>query len=222
MRSPPAILPHRLAPWLFLVLLAVPGSSAVALFEYRGDSAIAPRLTPTPLVAASVSAGAGTCLTTETASVPSVTGPSSGSIGVTEPATCPTGTRLVFLPALSFSNALSVSAGHVLTGAVTIAGISGSTAMGRSLHVYLQSMTLAHPIVTGTHARVANGVITVATSSTATLGTASAYGIGLRVTLTRPAVASTANLVLELHFALHDGGVDRAVFEEQVTLALTY
>jgi hypothetical protein len=205
-----------------LVLAGTPAAGADSVLELRASAGAGARAAFGGLSAVRTQAGAGICLSNATGAVPFAAGSARGSISVVEPHRCAGGTKLTFPPPLRFANGLLVAVGHVLTARVDITALAGKTAMARDVQFYLQRVGGTNPIVTTTHARILNGAVSVARSSTATLAAGLTYGVGLRMTLVRQATVSTFTVTLVLFLTLDDGGVTRAVEQETIGLTFTY
>jgi hypothetical protein len=206
----------------FLSLLLSPEVGGLVVIELRAGSVVVPIPTPGTLANGTAVAGAAACRSTMTASTPGGPAPARAAVSVVEPRGCPTRTRLVFFPGLGVQNTLPVSAGHVLRASLTLVSLSGTTAMLRTVRIYLQQSGGANPIVTATPIAVRNGVATTSQSSNAVLGAASSYVLGVRINLLHQATVSSATLDLLIVFDLQAGGTTRAQFQEWIGLTLTY
>ena len=204
---------------LVLALLALPTGAAGGTLEMAGAPAIAGRTTPGPLTATTTSSGVGSCASAATGSAPTS---SRGSVALVEPATCPSRTRLAFLPMLEWTNGFAVPAGHVDSVRIDLLTVGGATAMLRNVRVYVQAATGLFGILTTTPIQIRNGVVTTASTSPATLPAATLVGLGIQCTLVRPAVLSTASLTLLLVVTLDDGNLPRVVVDESLDVAMTY
>jgi hypothetical protein len=203
-------------------LLSLPGSGGLVALQYEGHASGASRLGWGGFAGGTVRATVGACTGTSTATVPTGSGAARANLTVTEPTTCPNRIRLVYAPALQFSNGLAVTAGHLLTVQLALTGVSGATTMLRYVRCYVQLASGSLAIVTATSAAVFRGSILTATTSTATLAALTAYGVGLSTQLVAPPTSSTAVLHLTVALTLDDGGVVRAVLQQAVTLTITY
>jgi hypothetical protein len=110
----------------------------------------------------------------------------------------------------------------VFDARLDIVSVAGTTAMVRSLHLYLQQVGAGNPILTATRATVTNGAVTTASTSVANVSALNTYGIGMNVRLNLQATTSTATLVLLLVVFVNDRGVVRSLDMQYVALALTY
>lgn len=205
-----------------LLIPSLPSASAHVVLQFSSRETVAAVATLGPLTATTVAAGAGVCRSTETATVPFVTNNARAMAKVVEPRTCPTLTRLIFLPAILFSNGLAVPAGHLLDVRLDLTAHSGTFAMLRNVQLYVQHVGAGNAIVTPTHIVIRNGLVTSASTSAAALTAGQTYGIGLRMTLARPLVSSSATLTVIAVFFVNDGGVPRAFSMEFTQVTLTY
>lgn len=205
-----------------LLLPLVPGAGGTVTLQVHGGTSTTAAPSIGPITATSTVSGVGVCASTETASVPFALANARGSSLVVEPRTCASNHRLVFLPALRFTDALLVAAGHILTVRLTAVLLNGTTSMLRNVQLYVQQIGAGNPIVTGTHVTILRGAVFVASSSTATLAAGSTYGIGLRMQLTHFALSSTAHVAVLVHLTDADGGRTNAVVEEWAAFTFTY
>jgi hypothetical protein len=205
-----------------LVVPVLPITGGVVVVQMQGAALPKGAASFAPLTATTATAGAGVCATTETGSVPFAANNARGAAAIVEPRTCASGTRLVFLPAVRFTDALPAAAGHVLTARLDGVVVNGTVAILRNVQFYVQSVGGGNPIVTATHVTILRGTLRTVSSSTATLAVPTTYGIGVRMQLTRPAVSSTAQVALLVYLVDHDGGVTNVVAEQWVSFTFTY
>lgn len=204
-----------------LILLTNPVSADV-LVQFSAKGRASPITPLTPLKATAVGFAAGVCTARATGLVPVAAGSARGNITVLESRTCGTRTRIVFLPAIRFTNGLTVPAGHVLDVRLDLVAFTGTTRMVSNLQLYGQQVGGGNPIVTRTHILIRAGAVVRASTSAAALAAVNTYGIGLSMTLTRQAAAASVQLTVVVFAYLDDGGVIRAVQEERVPVAITY
>ncbi|MCI4331113.1 MAG: hypothetical protein L3K19_04620 [Thermoplasmata archaeon] len=207
---------------VILILPALPLAGGAVSLQLVASSPLSGHPTIGPMTATSTAAGVGTCASTETASVPFLSGNARGSAVVAEPRTCPSNTRLIFLAALRFSNGLPVPLGHVLTVRLDAAVLNGTTGMLRNVQFYVQRIAFGNPIVTLAHVTILRGTLRVASTSTAVLAAGSTYGIGIRMQLTHLPLASTAQVGLVVYLVDADGGLTRVVDEQWAAFTFTY
>lgn len=205
-----------------VLALALPGGTADALLQFEGHGTASGQSALAPLAAGNARAGIGPCATTERATVVATPSAARGSISVAEPRGCPSRSTLVFLPALTWLDGLSVPVGHTLQVAVLIASIGGTPGLFRSVSVYAQGATGGHAVLTTTSARITRGAITRSESSVGTLAPTVSYGLGIQMTLVKQRVVTTASVSVDLVLTLDDGGTPRAIGFESIAIAFSY
>ncbi len=203
-----------------IALLLLPAGVGSAVLTLAGTGSPGSMGSPGPLAGGRSYDGAGACASTLVATVPS--GGARATVAVTEPALCAGRTRLTFLPGLNFTNALSVTTGHILEAGLEIASFSDPGTMVRALRLVLEQSTGTHGLLTTTAAVVRNDLIATAASSNGTVAATVPYGLGVTMVLSAPARASTASVGLALVLTLDDGGTVRAVVEESIALSISY
>jgi hypothetical protein len=202
--------------------VTVPTAGGTVLLQYHGGPVVGGASTIGPMTSATTSAGLLLCLSSETGSVPFAVADARGASAISEPRTCGSNTRLVFLPALRFTNGLAVPVGHILSVRLDAVGLNGSTAILRNVQFYVQRISFGNPIVTGTHVTVLRGAIATGSSSTAVLAAGNTYGIGVRMQLTRALTSSTAHVTIVVYLVDADRGVTNSVVQEWTTFAFSY
>jgi hypothetical protein len=190
--------------------------------QFHGQGSATGSAPLAPFTAVTTMAGGGGCRSTQTTTLPFGAGSARGAVAITEPRGCATLHRLTFRPSVQFTNALPVTAGHVLDAQLDLLSMSGSTSMMSNVQFYLQQVGGGNPILTATHALIAAGAISTASTSAGTLAAGTTYGVGIRMILVHLATTGTVTVNALLFLYVFDGGVQRAVDQQILSFRFTY
>ena len=206
---------------LLLGIPLVPPAHAEVILSYSVAPSVGGHSPLAPLGSRHVNARHGRCTATAVGSV--APGTARGSLSIAEAIRCPSGTRLVFAPALTFTNGLANVPGTSLKASLHEVAFTGDTPMASNVQLYLESAR-SGKIVTS-HLIIRNGVVTRPTTSYALVrpGPAGTLGVGLQMTLRTPTPnpsSMTLDLVLDLEIL--QGGHLVGFSQEWIAVTFTY
>lgn len=220
---------HRRLGWAFaiasvsllIVIPLVPPAHAEVILSYSAAPSVGGHPPLAPLGGRHVNAHHGRCTATAVGSV--APGSARGSLSIAEAIRCPSGTRLVFAPALTFTNGLANVPGTSLKASLHEVAFTGDTAMASNVQLYLENAR-SGKIVTS-HLTIRHGVVIRPTTSYAIVrpGPAGTLGVGIRMTLRTPTPnpsSMTLDLVLDLEILR--GGHLVGFSQEWIAVTFTY